>query len=176
MRCVEDLKVKISCGCGRKAGTPQMAASLKIKGLTTNPTLMRKAGVTDYRAFAVEILAGIREKPISSPGVSDEFNEMERQALEHRWLGRQCLREGPGHQHYTRACLCTNQEADGLQGQGKRYGHYYGRAGARHCVRRVRPFRASFCFRGPRCRHGPRPGAPDRRLRGERSGLCPLRK
>ncbi len=53
-----------------------------IKGLTTNPTLMRKAGISNYRAFAREILAQIRDKPLSLEVVSDEFAEMERQALE----------------------------------------------------------------------------------------------
>lgn len=82
MKRVEDLKVKIFADGADKAGMLQMAGKPYIKGLTTNPTLMRKAGVTDYRAFAVEILAGIREKPISFEVFSDEFNEMERQALE----------------------------------------------------------------------------------------------
>ena len=53
-----------------------------IKGLTTNPTLMRKAGIANYRAFAREILAQIRDKPLSFEVVCDEFAEMERQALE----------------------------------------------------------------------------------------------
>ena len=51
-----------------------------IKGLTTNPTLMHKAGVTDYAAFAKEILAAIPDKPISFEVFSDDFTEMERQA------------------------------------------------------------------------------------------------
>ncbi len=53
-----------------------------IKGFTTNPTLMRKAGITDYRAFAREVLAEIRDKPICFEVLSDDFGEMERQALE----------------------------------------------------------------------------------------------
>ena len=53
-----------------------------IKGLTTNPTLMRKAGIADYRAFANEILAEIKDKPLSFEVFSDDFAEMERQALE----------------------------------------------------------------------------------------------
>jgi transaldolase len=53
-----------------------------IKGLTTNPTLMRKAGISNYRAFAREILAQIRDKPLSFEVVCDEFAEMERQAVE----------------------------------------------------------------------------------------------
>jgi transaldolase len=53
-----------------------------IKGFTTNPTLMRKAGVTDYRAFAREVLGQIRDRPISFEVFSDDFAEMEKQAKE----------------------------------------------------------------------------------------------
>jgi len=60
----------------------ELAARPEIAGLTTNPTLMRKAGVSDYRAFAHEVLASIRDKPISFEVVSDELEEMRRQAHE----------------------------------------------------------------------------------------------
>ncbi len=54
-----------------------------IKGFTTNPTLMHKAGIRDYRAFAREVLTAIPDRPISLREVfSDEFAEMERQARE----------------------------------------------------------------------------------------------
>jgi transaldolase len=53
-----------------------------IKGFTTNPTLMRKAGITDYRGFARQVLAAIPDRPISFEVFSDEFDEMERQARE----------------------------------------------------------------------------------------------
>ena len=52
-----------------------------IKGMTTNPTLMRKAGIADYEKFAHEILNTIKQKPISFEVFSDEFPEMRRQAL-----------------------------------------------------------------------------------------------
>lgn len=52
-----------------------------VKGLTTNPTLMKAAGITDYEAFAKEVLAEVTEKPISFEVFSDEFPEMRRQAL-----------------------------------------------------------------------------------------------
>src|SRR6266545_2741527 len=51
-----------------------------VKGFTTNPTLMRKAGVSDYEAFAAEALRAIPDLPISFEVFSDEFDEMERQA------------------------------------------------------------------------------------------------
>jgi transaldolase len=52
-----------------------------IRGFTTNPTLMRKAGIADYEAFARDILSVIADRPISFEVFSDEFDEMERQAL-----------------------------------------------------------------------------------------------
>jgi transaldolase len=60
----------------------ELAAQRHIAGLTTNPTLMRKAGITDYRAFAQSVLSQIKEKPISFEVFSDDFLEMERQAFE----------------------------------------------------------------------------------------------
>jgi transaldolase len=53
-----------------------------IRGFTTNPTLMRKAGVVDYKKFAHEVLQAITDRPISFEVFSDDFSEMERQALE----------------------------------------------------------------------------------------------
>jgi transaldolase len=53
-----------------------------IKGFTTNPTLMRKAGITDYRAFATQVFTTIPDRPISFGVFADDFSEMERQALE----------------------------------------------------------------------------------------------
>jgi transaldolase len=79
---IHSLKVKIFAD---GADTPEMLEMYSkpfIKGLTTNPTLMRKAGISNYRAFAREILAQIKDKPLSFEVVCDEFAEMERQALE----------------------------------------------------------------------------------------------
>jgi transaldolase len=60
----------------------ELAKNPRIAGFTTNPTLMRKAGVSDYRAFAKEVLAEIRDKPISFEVFADELPEMKRQARE----------------------------------------------------------------------------------------------
>ena len=79
---VADLKVKIFADGADKAGMLEMASKSFVKGLTTNPTLMKKAGILDYRAFALEILSEIKEKPISFEVFSDDFDEMEKQALE----------------------------------------------------------------------------------------------
>src|SRR5438477_5986260 len=55
-----------------------------IKGLTTNPTLMRKVGISDYEVFARSVLESVTDKPISCEVFSDEFPEMRRQALKIR--------------------------------------------------------------------------------------------
>jgi len=82
MTAVDRLKVKIFADGADKAGMLEMYAKPYIKGLTTNPTLMRKAGLMDYRAFAKDILKVILDKPISFEVFSDDFAEMERQAME----------------------------------------------------------------------------------------------
>jgi len=82
MKKVEDLKVQIFADGADKAGMLEMYAKSYIKGLTTNPTLMKKAGITDYRAFCKDILMHIKDKPLSFEVFSDDFAEMERQAIE----------------------------------------------------------------------------------------------
>lgn len=82
MRTINDLKIKIFADGADKAGMLEMYSRSYVKGFTTNPTLMRKAGIADYRAFAKEILQAIPDRPISFEVFSDEFTEMERQALE----------------------------------------------------------------------------------------------
>jgi transaldolase len=79
---VSRLRVKIFADGADLAGMVEMSAKPHIAGLTTNPTLMRKAGVADYRAFAREVLAAIPDKPISFEVFSDDFADMERQANE----------------------------------------------------------------------------------------------
>lgn len=66
------------------AGITAMYANPLIKGMTTNPTLMKKAGIKDYEAFAREVLAVVKDKPISFEVFSDDFDEMRRQALKIR--------------------------------------------------------------------------------------------
>lgn len=82
MKKIGDLAVKIFADGADKAGMLEMYAKPYIKGFTTNPTLMRKAGISDYRAFAKDVLQAIPDRPISFEVFSDEFPEMERQALE----------------------------------------------------------------------------------------------
>jgi transaldolase len=75
------LQVKIFADGADKKGMLELNANPLIKGLTTNPTLMRKAGLTNFEAFARDILQGITEKPLSLEVFSDEFPEMKRQGL-----------------------------------------------------------------------------------------------
>ena len=77
---VQELKVKIFADGAEKDGMVELAKQPLVKGFTTNPTLMRKAGITNYSAFAKEILSLIKDKSISFEVFSDEFGEMERQA------------------------------------------------------------------------------------------------
>jgi len=88
MRTLKDLKVKIFADGADKAGMLQLNASPLIQGMTTNPTLMRKAGITDFEAFARDILQGITAKPLSLEVFSDEFPEMKRQALKINGWGK----------------------------------------------------------------------------------------
>ena len=82
MKKVDELKVKIFADGADKAGMLEMYEKPFVKGLTTNPTLMKKAGISDYRAFCKDILTSIKDKPLSFEVFSDDFSEMERQALE----------------------------------------------------------------------------------------------
>lgn len=75
-----DLRVKVFGDGADEEGIIRLAADPVIKGFTTNPTLMRAAGVTDYEAFARRLVARIPDMPISFEVFADEFDEMERQA------------------------------------------------------------------------------------------------
>lgn len=79
------LKVKIFADGADQQGMLELARNPWVRGFTTNPSLMRKAGVTDYEAFARQVLAAIPDRPISLEVFADEFPEMERQA--HRIAG-----------------------------------------------------------------------------------------
>ena len=86
---VAALKVKLFADGADKAGMVGLSRNPLIRGFTTNPTLMRKAGVRDYRAFAREILQAIPDRSISFEVFADEFPQMERQALEIASWGEQ---------------------------------------------------------------------------------------
>jgi len=80
MPSVNQLKVKIFADGADKAGMLDMYKNPHVKGFTTNPSLMRKAGVTDYEAAARDILKAIPDRSISFEVFADDFAEMERQA------------------------------------------------------------------------------------------------
>ncbi len=82
MKKIENLKVKIFADGANKKDMLEMNSKSFIKGLTTNPTLMKKEGITDYREFCKDILTTIKDKPISFEVFSDDFKEIERQAME----------------------------------------------------------------------------------------------
>ena len=81
MKSLADLKIQIYADGADKAGILDLYAKPYIKGLTTNPTLMKKAGIKDYETFARDVLQTVTAKPISLEVFSDEFPEMHRQAL-----------------------------------------------------------------------------------------------
>jgi transaldolase len=78
---LQNLKIRIFADGADKTGMLSLNANPLIQGLTTNPTLMNKAGIADYEAFARDILQTVQTKPISFEVFSDDFPEMRRQAL-----------------------------------------------------------------------------------------------
>ncbi len=79
---LEDLNIDIYADGADFASIVKLNNNSIIKGFTTNPTLMKKAGVANYKDFAIELLKVIKEKPISFEVFSDEIEEMETQARE----------------------------------------------------------------------------------------------
>jgi transaldolase len=77
-----DLRIKIFADGADRGSIAKLYANPLIKGFTTNPTLMRRAGVEDYETFAREALEIVRDRPISFEVFSDDFGEMEEQALQ----------------------------------------------------------------------------------------------
>jgi transaldolase len=78
---IQDLRVHIYADGADVTGLLELNRNPLIRGMTTNPTLMRKAGIADYEHFAKEVLEQVTEKPISFEVFSDDFPEMRRQAL-----------------------------------------------------------------------------------------------
>ena len=76
------LNVKLFADGADKNGIIEMSKNPIISGFTTNPTLMKAAGVSDYVAFAKDMLSTIQDRPISFEVFSDDFGDMERQAIE----------------------------------------------------------------------------------------------
>ena len=75
MKALADLRVKLFADGAEKAGRLEMYHHPLIQGFTTNPTLMRKADILDYHAFALDIVRAIPDCPISFEAFSDDFGE-----------------------------------------------------------------------------------------------------
>jgi len=75
------MNVKLFADGADKVGIMEMYKNPQVDGFTTNPSLMRKAGIKDYVSFAKDVLNQINDKPISFEVFADEFSEMEKQAL-----------------------------------------------------------------------------------------------
>ncbi len=82
MKALDQLQISIFADGADKASMLELSSRPYIRGLTTNPTLMRKAGVVDYRDFAREVLAEVKHKPVCFEVLADDFPGMERQAME----------------------------------------------------------------------------------------------
>jgi len=82
METVSSLKIKLFADGADLAGMKEMYRNPIIKGFTTNPSLMRKAGIQDYSIFARDVIRAIPDRPISFEVFADEFEAMEKQALE----------------------------------------------------------------------------------------------
>ena len=81
MKSLTELKIQIYADGADKAGILELYAKPYVKGLTTNPSLMKKAGVKNYEAFAKDILQTVTAKPISLEVFTDDVADMKRQAL-----------------------------------------------------------------------------------------------
>ena len=79
---LKDLKIKIFADGADLENIKELCKNSLIKGFTTNPSLMKKRGITDYKEFALEVLKVAEEKPVSFEIFADDFESMEKQALE----------------------------------------------------------------------------------------------
>ena len=82
MKNIKDLKIKIFSDGANLEEMIIMNKKDFVHGMTTNPSLMKKAGINDYKTFAKNVLKEIKTKPISFEVFSDDFSEMEKQAKE----------------------------------------------------------------------------------------------
>ena len=105
MKSLSELKVQIYADGADKAGILDLYAQPYIKGLTTNPTLMNKAGIKDYEAFARDILLTVTDKPISLEVFTDDPSDMKRQALKIAGWGRNVYVKIPITNTAGRSCL-----------------------------------------------------------------------
>ena len=112
-----DLRIKVFADGADKAGILSLNANPLIKGMTTNPTLMRKAGIADYEAFARDVLETVTTKPISFEVFSDEFPEMRRQAMKIAGWQKNVFVKIPSTNTRSESCVALAKElaAEGVQ-------------------------------------------------------------
>jgi transaldolase len=80
MKMLDQISTRIFADGADLEGILALAADLRIAGFTTNPTVMRKAGLTDYARFAQDLLERVTERPVSFEVFADDAREMRRQA------------------------------------------------------------------------------------------------
>jgi transaldolase len=117
MKTLDQLTVKIFADGADLEGMLKLYHNPIIKGFTTNPTLMRQSGITDYEGFSRQVLEHITDRPISFEVLSDEFDEMERQARKIATWGKNVYVKIPimNTRHETSVNLVRRLAKDGLQ-------------------------------------------------------------
>ena len=101
------LKVKLFTDGADKAQIVEMAKQPWIAGFTTNPSLLKKAGVSDYEAYARDLVAAVPDRHISFEVFSDDIAGNGRAGARHRDLGQECLRQAAGDEYARRAACST---------------------------------------------------------------------
>lgn len=114
---LDQLRVKIFADGADLQGMLQLYRNPYIKGFTTNPTLMRKSGISDYEGFARSVVENIPDRPISFEVFSDEFIEMGRQARKISSWGRNVFAKIPvtNTRQESSADLVRQLVAEGIQ-------------------------------------------------------------
>ena len=130
MKTFSDLKVAIFADGAEKAGMLEMYAKPYIKGFTTNPTLMRKAGIRDYEKFAREILQEIPDRPISFEVFADDFPDMARQARKIATWGKNIRVKIPITNTRRESAVPLCEQLDAGRHSAQRYGALHARTGA----------------------------------------------
>ena len=144
-----NLKVKLFTDGADKAQIVEMAKQPWIAGFTTNPSLLKKAGVSDYEAYARDLVAAVPDRHISFEVFSDDIPEMVAQARADHDLGRERLCQAAGDHHPRRAAVRDGEDALARGGQDQHDRHLHRRAGGRTLSPR------STAARRPACRCSP---------------------
>jgi hypothetical protein len=154
MNSLADLSVKIVADGADLEGIFSLYRDPLIKGLTTNPTLMRKAGIEDYEAFAQDVLRVVKTKPISFEVFSDEFPEMKRQALKIRDWQENVFVKIPITNTRSESSIPLIKELAAAKGSAQRHGDSDIKAGPRsgRCPQPGRTY-DRLCVRGAHRRY-----------------------